>query len=132
MALVTLKEQEKLTQRITEYMKKLYPNISFEKKEEIFDRTKQAEVLYTYAGEESEVEAEDKIREISKALKHGYDTPILLLRTKRGDVLLDGHRRLKTAWEFGLQWKAIVLVPSEDREFGIEKHIIGKVRELWK
>ena len=71
------------------------------------------------------------MRHISQAINGGYSTPVILLKKKDRMVLLDGHRRIRVAFSQGLEWKALLLVPSKDTLFGIEGMILGKVKDLY-
>ena len=129
--LITPEEEKKLLERLLEYYKKIYPNINFSIEEKILNKEKLGEVLYTYQGEEIEATADIIIRRISTAITHGYNTPIILLEKPKTKelILLDGHRRILCAYNFGIEWKAFIIKPDKDASFGIEKNILGKVKE---
>ncbi len=130
--LVPPDEQERLYNRLIEYYKKLYPGMKFRREDRKLKKEQIGELFYTYAGEETESTAAEKMKMINTAIGHGYSTPIIILRKKDGkDVLIDGHRRVRVAWQLGLEWPAIVIIPDTDATFGIESMITGKVRDLF-
>lgn len=130
--LVPKEEQERILEKLLAYYKSIYPGIEFRKEEKELSKDEIGEISYTYAGEETEAAAAEKMRMISEAIGHGYATPIVLLKKKEKLILLDGHRRVRVAFQQGLSWKAVLLVPEkEDIEFGIESMIMGKVKDLW-
>lgn len=129
--LVPEEEEEKLFKRLVDYYSKIYPGLKFSKKETTLSVKEIGEIYYTYPGEEAEATAAEKMRHISEAIAGGYSTPIILLKKKDRMVLLDGHRRVRVAFSQGLEWKAILLVPSKDTLFGIEGMILGKVKDLY-
>ena len=88
-------------------------------------------IEYTFPGEESEATAAERMKEIREAIKFGYDTPVIVLQKGKRMVLLDGHRRLRVAWERKLRWKALVISTGARKKFAIEKMVMGKVRDLW-
>jgi ParB-like chromosome segregation protein Spo0J len=127
--LIQPSEERKLFERLVAYYKKIHKDVGF-KTEEIALRPEElGEIYYTYPGEETEATFNEEVEEIEKSLDYGYDTPIILIRKDGKDILLDGHRRVKVAWTKKLQWKALVMVPDKEIEFGIEKMILGKVKE---
>lgn len=129
--LISPHEERRLFSRLVSYYKKLYPKLKFDTEEIILDQKSMASVYYTYPGEEAEATAEEKMKEIRDAINFGYDTPIILLRKGKDHILLDGHRRLKVAWERKIKWKALVLSAPAKGKFGIERMILGKVGDLW-
>ena len=46
-------------------------------------------------------------------------------------ILLDGHRRIRVAFEKGIGWKSLMIVPNKDTQFGIEEMILGKVKDFF-
>jgi len=132
MHLVQFKEEQELFEKLVDYYHRLHEDIKFTKREEILSPQQISELKYTYPGVESQVGFAEVVHKIKKAVTHGYDTPIIILRKKDGDVLIDGHRRIRAAWELGLSWKAYVMIPDFEKEFGIEKHVMGKVKDLWR
>lgn len=129
--LVPLEEQERICQKLIEYYKNLYPGLEFSLEEKELTKEEIGEIQYTYSGEETEATATEKIRMISSAIGEGYQTPIIILKTKEKMVLLDGHRRVRVAYSEGLGWKALIITPSKEAKFGIEDMIMGKVKELY-
>jgi hypothetical protein len=131
MGLVPEEEEDKLFKRLVEYYSKIYPGLKFSRKEATLTVKEIGDIYYTYPGEEAEVTAAEKMRHISQAINGGYSTPVILLQKKDRMLLLDGHRRIRVAFSQGLQWKALLLVPSKDTLFGIEAMILGKVKDLY-
>lgn len=129
--LISPHEERRLFSRLVSYYKKLYPKLKFDTEEAILDQKAIASVYYTYPGEEAEATAEEKMKEIRDAINFGYDTPVILLGKGRDHILLDGHRRLKVAWEKKIKWKALILSAPAKAKFGIEKMILGRVGDLW-
>jgi len=129
--LVPPDEQKRILEKLVEYYKKLYPGIEFSVKEEELTHEQIGGLAYTYPGEESEATAADKMRRISSAIGEKYSTPIVILRKKGKNILLDGHRRARVAFSQGLKWPAYIIVPSKETEFGIESMIMGKIRDLY-
>jgi len=129
--LVPPEEEKRIFQKLVEYYKQLYPGIEFATKEQALSRNDIGELDYTYAGEETEATAAEKMRMISSAISEGYSTPIIVLQKKKKMVLLDGHRRARVAFAQGLGWKALVIIPSKDVKFGIEDMVMGKIRDLY-
>ena len=122
---------EKLFDQLVRYYENLYPGVKFGKEERELTPEEIGEIYYTYPGEESEATFAEKVAAISDAIKYGYDAPIIILRKEGKLILLDGHRRLKVAWDKGLKWKALIMTPDREVKFGIEKMITGKIKELW-
>jgi len=129
--LITTREEEALFDKLIEYYKRLYPGIAFNRDKAALQPKQVGELLYTYPGEEAEATFLEKVRSISEAVTYGYDTPVIILRKKSGDILLDGHRRIKVAWDNKIPWKALVILPSKELKFGIEKMVQGRVKEIW-
>ena len=131
--LVPPEEQEKLYAKLIEYYKKLYPGIVFRREDRKLKKEQIGEIYYTYAGEETESTAAEKMKMINTAIGHGYSTPIIILRKQKSkkDVLIDGHRRVRVAWTLGLEWPAILIIPDTETTFGIEAMITGKVKDLY-
>ncbi|HLC68530.1 MAG TPA: ParB N-terminal domain-containing protein [Candidatus Bilamarchaeaceae archaeon] len=130
--LVDNEEEEKLFHKLLEYYQLLYPDIGFKTEQKKLDKKELGNLGYTYAGEESEATAKEKMQMISEAIGHGYNTPIIILQKKKKSILLDGHRRVRVALEQGLSWKAYLMIPNKEIEFGIEKMILGKVKDVVK
>ena len=131
--LVPPEEQERLYSRLIDYYRKLYPGINFTREDRKLNKDQIGEIYYTYAGEETEATAAEKMKMINTAIGHGYSTPIILLRKKKEkkDVLLDGHRRVRVAFMLGLEWPAIIIIPDTETTFGIEGMITGRVKDLY-
>lgn len=129
--LVPSEEQERIFKKLVEYYKKLYPGLEFSRKEAVITHKEIGEIQYTYSGEETEATAAEKIRMISSAIGEGYTTPIVILQKKKKNILLDGHRRVRVAYAEGLNWPALIIVPSKNVKFGIEDMIMGTVKDLY-
>ena len=131
--LISPDEEEELYKKLVEYYKNLYPGVNFKRLDINLNLEQIGALLYTYAGEEAEATAAEKIRMINEAIGHGYSTPLVILRKEKEghDIMLDGHRRAKVAWSLGMDWPAIVMVPDKETEFGIESMIMGKIRDLF-
>jgi len=124
-------EERRLFEKLIQYYKKLYPGLTFRKKEMRLKPKQIGELHYTYPGEEVEATSKEKIRMIREALAYNYRTPIILLKKKKKTIILDGHRRVRVAFKQGMPWNALVIIPSKDIEFGIESMIMGKVKDLF-
>lgn len=131
--LVPPEEQERLYAKLVDYYQKLYPGVTFRREDRVLKKEQIGEIYYTYAGEETEATAAEKIRMIKSAIGHEYSTPLVVLRKEKEkkDILLDGHRRVRVAFSMGLDWPAIIMIPDKETEFGIESMVMGKVRDLW-
>jgi len=131
--LVSREEQERIVSKLIEYYKGIYPGVDFRREELELNANEIGNLHYTHAGEENEATAREKMIAISKAIKWGYDTPIVILRKPRQgmDILLDGHRRARFAFEHGIGWKAIALTPNVEFEFGIERTVLGRISDLY-
>jgi len=127
--LIQPSEEEKLFEKLVKYYSRLYPGLSFRKEELTLQPDELAEIWYTYPGAETEATFNEEVAMIEKALDYGYSTPIIILRKDGKDILLDGHRRLKVAFDRKLPWKALAIVVDAEMDFGIEKMILGKVKE---
>ncbi len=127
--LIQPSEEKKLFEKLFAYYNKLYPGVNFTKQELELGFEEISEIFYTYPGAETEATFNEEVKMIENALNYGYDTPLIIIRKKGKDILLDGHRRVKVAFEKKMGWKALVLVPDKDINFGIENMALGKVRE---
>ncbi|HEV8289775.1 MAG TPA: hypothetical protein VGQ00_02360 [Candidatus Norongarragalinales archaeon] len=130
--LITTQQERALLTRLKSYYEKLYPQTRFMVKEENLSPEKVANVIYTFPGQESEATFEEKTRAIAKALKYGYHSPVILLRTRSGDYVLDGHRRLKVAFDNHMSWPALILECDREPEFGIKKLAKGRISQVFK
>ncbi|MEW6063524.1 MAG: hypothetical protein AB1571_04110 [Nanoarchaeota archaeon] len=130
-ALIQPSEERRLFERLIEYYRKLYPGIGFKKIEAVLKPEEIGEIVYTYPGEETEATFNEEVALIKESIKYGYDTPLIILRKpkEKKDILLDGHRRVKVAFSRKMPWKALLMVPDKEIEFGIEKMAEGKVKE---
>jgi len=129
--LITVEEEKKLLDKLLAYYKKLYPGVEFEVEERQLTHKELGEIYYTYAGEEIEATAQEKMRSISSAITHGYSTPVIILKSNSKLILLDGHRRIRVAYAQGLGWSAYIIKPKKEVEFGIESMVMGKVSDLY-
>ena len=130
--LIPEEEERMLFEKLIKYYKKLYPGLSFKKKEMKLTPKDIGELYYTYPGEEVQATTKEKVRMIKEALAYNYKTPVILLKKKKKTMILDGHRRMKVAFSQGLSWNALAIIPSKDVEFGIESMIMGKIKALFK
>lgn len=130
--LIQPSDEKKLFERLTEYYKKLFPGMLFRKEELVLGPQEIGEIFYTYPGEETEATFNEEVKEIETAMAYGYDTPVIIIRKSGKDILLDGHRRVKVAWARKKPWKALVMIPSREVKFGIEKMIQCRVKEKFK
>jgi hypothetical protein len=132
MVLVQEGEERQLFDEAIEFYAKEH-KIKFKKLEEVYTKDKLGEVYYTFPGEEARVTSERKIVEIKKAVQHHYyQTPIIVLRKRDGkEILIDGHRRAKVIWELDLAWNVLVMAALQDAEFGVEKLIEGRIKDLF-
>lgn len=128
--LISMHDEMRLFERILDFYRRLYPKTSFRKEERVLTPNEIGEILYTYAGGETETLAVDKMNHIKDALPE-YSVPVILLGTGKRLVLLDGHRRLRLAWKRKLSWKAFIIVPGKHGEFGIEETVMGKIKEMY-
>lgn len=128
--LISMHDELRLFERILDFYKRLYPKTGFHKEERVLTPNEIGEILYTYAGGETESLAVDKMNHIKDALPE-YSVPVILLGKGRHLILLDGHRRLRLAWKRKLNWKALVIVPGKPEEFGIEETVMGKIKEMY-
>lgn len=124
-------EERRLFQRLIGYYRKIHPSEKFGDEEKMLRHGDIGEVYYTFPGEEAEATAEERMKQIRDAITYGYDTPVILLRKGRKLILLDGHRRLRVAWEKKMPWRALIISTPARKKFGIEKMVMGKVRDLW-
>jgi hypothetical protein len=129
--LIAPDEEEELYKKLVGYYANLYPGINFSRMDIVLNLEQIGNLLYTYAGEEGEATAAEKIRMINEAIGHGYSTPLIILRKKQADIILDGHRRARVAWSLGMDWPAIIIVPDKETEFGIESMVMGKIKDLF-
>lgn len=129
--LVPPDEEDRIFRKLVEYYKRLYPGVEFRAGEAELSHDELGGLHYTYPGEENEATAAEKMQMINSAIGGGYRTPIIVLRKKKKDILLDGHRRVRVAYAQGLGWKALLIVPAKEMKFGIEAMITGKVKDLY-
>ena len=131
LGLVPQEEEKRIFARLLEYYKKLYPAVRFKMAEELLNHKQIGGLYYTYPGEETEATAEEKMRMISSAIGKHYATPVILLKNRKKDIILDGHRRIRVAYREGMTWHALVIVPEKEVDFGIEEMILGKIRDIY-
>ena len=126
-------EERALFEKLVEYYQKLYPGIIFRKAEAILKPEEIGEIIYTYPGEETEATFNEEVKHIEDAMQHKYDTPVIILSKPKSKkiILLDGHRRLKVAFMHKTGWKAFVMIPDKEIEFGIEKLAKGKIKDVF-
>lgn len=128
--LISEKDERAFLEQLRESYEKIH-GVKFSVEEKDLSRAEVGEVQYTYSGEENEVTAAAKMNEIRRALKYGYSAPVILLKSGPKLLLVDGHRRLRVAWESGSGWKALVLVPGKAVKLGLEKMGLGKIKDLY-
>ncbi len=125
-------EEAKLYDKLKDYYSRIYPGIEIKDEELVLSPIQIGELYYTFPGMEEEATFNEKVERVKKAVKYGYDTPLILIRKGDKLIIVDGHRRAVAAWQLGQKWKALVMVVPENVELGIEKLIQGKVKELFK
>ena len=132
LGLVSPEEEKRIFEKLLEYYKKLYQEegITFKKQEKKLTKKEIGELYYTYPGEEELATEQEKIRMINEAINHGYKTPVIIMQKSKKMILLDGHRRVHVAWKQGSAWDALLIIPNKNMDFGIEKMILGKVKDL--
>lgn len=128
---ITPEEQEKIFIRLLDFYKKLYPSIAFKRDEKILSKKDIINIYYTYPGEEEEANAKERMATIRENISRGYNTPIIILKKKNKMILIDGHRRIRVAFETNTPWKALLIVPQKDSKFGIEDTVNGKIKDLF-
>ena len=132
MALVQQHEERELFDRIVEYYHTLHPEVKFTQREEMLLPEDIRELYYTIPALENVVNFGQTVEAIKRAIGHGYQTPVIILRKRDRDLLLDGHRRVRAAWELGMEWPALVMIPDKQKEFGVEKLVQGQIKDIWK
>ena len=132
--LITPDEQQRIFEKLISYYENLYSGLKLETQETLLSLEDIGNVYYTYQGEEIEATKDVKIQLIASAVKRDYRTPVIILRKEKEgkDILLDGHRRLIYAWSFGEKWPALIMKTGKDIEFGVEKTIRGKIKDLFQ
>lgn len=130
--LISPHEEELLFRKLFNYYKKLYPKAKFKQERRKLTPRQIGQIYYTYPGEEVQATFIEKAREITDAIPHGYNTPIVVLKAGNRMFLLDGHRRVRAAWTRKKPWDALIIsTEKKGIEFGIERMAEGKVAELW-
>ncbi|MCK4327480.1 MAG: ParB-like nuclease domain-containing protein [Candidatus Diapherotrites archaeon] len=132
MTLIQPHEERDLFDKILEYYHSLHEEVKFVKREEMLSPAEIKELYYTLPSLENVVTYGQKVEEIKRAIGHGYNTPVIVLRKRDRDLLIDGHRRIRAAWELGIEWPALIMVPDKQKEFGVEKLAEGKIGDLWE
>ncbi len=128
--LISMHDEMRLFARLMDFYSGLYPKVKFTKKEKTLCPNEIGKIHYTYAGQETEDRAIEKMNEIKNALPK-YSVPIILLKKKKQNILLDGHRRVRLAWKRKMKWNALVIIPNKDIKFGVEDTIIGKIKDIY-
>jgi hypothetical protein len=129
--LVPPEEEQRICKKLLLYYEKLYPGLKFSLTKGMLSHKEIGDAYYTYAGEETEATASEKMRMINSAIGSGYSTPLIVLRKKKKMILLDGHRRARVAYSQGMGWNALIISPSKDVKFGIEEMILGRIKDLY-
>ena len=132
MALILEHEERELFDKIVEYYHSIHEEVKFVKREEVLPLEKLRNLYYTLPSIENVASFGQKVEEIKRATGHGYRTPVIILRKRDRDLLLDGHRRVRVAWELGIEWPALIMIPDKQKEFGVEKLAQGRIRDIWK
>lgn len=132
MGLIQPQEERELFQKILEYYHSLHEEVKFVTREEMISPKQIKELYYTLPALENVVKFGQTVEQIKRAIGHGYHTPVILLRKRDRDLLLDGHRRIRAAWELGIEWPALVMIPDKQKEFGVEKLVQGQIKDIWK
>jgi len=130
MELITREDELKLFEKLRKYYENIH-GIKFKKQEDEFSPGEIGKIYYTYPGAEEQATFEQKVTLVKKRAAQGYRVPAIVLRKDAGDILLDGHRRLKAAWDLGISWPVLLLIPESQKTLGIEKTIQAKIRDLW-
>ncbi|WP_048148213.1 ParB/RepB/Spo0J family partition protein [Palaeococcus ferrophilus] len=126
MELITRKRAVERAQRLKEFNEGLY-GVKFDLLEERLP----LEGLVPTQGELSEV----KLLVVLQEIKHGYDAPIIVLRYRGRDYILDGHHRAYALWKLGFGTvEALVLVPGGEIESRIaettEKSGLSSLKDI--
>ena len=123
--LISLVEEKKLLKKIVEYYGNIYPEIKLEVREETLLKDEVGELHCCFPGVEEVASSPVKLRAIASALNQGYSTPLIVLRkeSENKSILLDGIARALVAWQHGIPWKAFLIMPDKEIEFGVEKTI---------
>jgi len=132
MTLIQPYEERELFDKIVDYYHSLHEEVKFVKREEMLSPKKIKGLYYTLPALENVVTFGQKVEEIKRAIGHGYNTPVIILRKRDRDLLIDGHRRIRAAWELGIEWPALILIPDKQKEFGVEKLAQGQIKGLWE
>lgn len=79
--------------------------------------------------------SEVKLLVVLQEIKHGYDAPIIVLRYRGRDYILDGHHRAYALWKLGFETvEALVLVPRREIESRIaetaEKSGLNSLKDI--
>jgi hypothetical protein len=131
MALIQDYEEKLLLEKLVGYYHRIHEDVKFTTREAQLTPEGVREVYLTFPGFEEEATFEQRVHEIKKAVSYGYSTPVILMEKKDKLILIDGHRRLRVAFELGLAWRAYIITPDKEADFGIEKQILGKASAVW-
>ena len=132
--LITLDEQKRIFEKLVSYYENIHQGLKLETAETTLSLEEIGNVYYTYQGEAIEATQDIKVQLVASAVKRDYRTPVVILRKEKEnkDILLDGHRRLIYAWSFGESWPALIMKTAQEVEFGVEKTIRGKIKDLFR
>ncbi|MFA5076971.1 MAG: hypothetical protein WC488_00920 [Candidatus Micrarchaeia archaeon] len=128
--LITFQEELRIFTRVRDFYRRLYPKITFSEEERMLQHSDIGEVLYTYAGDETQPLAADRHAELEKYISRSH-VPAIILKKGKTLILLDGHRRLRFAWRNRIPWKALMLVPGKGRKFAIEETVMGRIADMY-
>ncbi|MEM4222191.1 MAG: hypothetical protein QW097_02040 [archaeon] len=128
--LITPEKEREVFAKLKEYYEKIY-GIFFFTEERVFTNQEIGEIYYTYPGPEAEATFSEYVSLIKKLIPSGYNTPAILLQKGDSFLILDGHRRLKAAWDLGISWPCLILKQSSPKFLEIEKNVVGKIKYLW-
>ena len=132
--LITPEEQKRIFEKLVSYYENIHQGLNLSTEETTLSLEEIGNVHYTYQGEQIEAGKDVKVQLVASAVKRDYRTPVIILRKEKEhkDILLDGHRRLIYAWSFGETWPALVMKTAQEVEFGVEKTIRGKIKDLFQ
>ena len=132
--LITPDEQKRIFEKLVSYYENIHSGLTLSMEEATLSLEEIGNVHYTYQGEAIEATQDVKVQLVASAVKRDYRTPVVILRKEKDhkDILLDGHRRLIYAWSFGESWPALIMKTAQDVEFGVEKTVRGKIKDLFQ
>lgn len=131
--LITPEKESEMYEKLVAYYRNIYPGVEFRLRSEVFTPEEIGGIYYTFPGEENIESEEETIKLIESSIRQGYSTPAVVLENSAsGKVfILDGHRRLKVAFKHKIPWELLFISCSQDIHFGLEKTVIGKIKDLF-